>query len=117
MNLTSKELEIMSVLWGSDSPMTANDLIDTSPERTWQEVSLYTILKNLVAKGVVVVDHHVKTAGRDAKAYRATHTAAQYAVLQVNSYGVSLKEFMAAYLDGEEAKEALGEGDGRNSYK
>ena len=105
MNLTGKELEIMQVLWGSDSPMTAADIIAASPERTWQEVSVHTILKNMVAKGVVVVDHLVPTTGRSANAYKAVFTAAQCALEQVQTYGVSIEDLIsAAHQDEKYAK-------------
>ena len=107
MNLTGKELEIMRVLWGSDSPMTVSDIIAASPKRTWQEVSVHTILKNMVAKGVVVVDHLVPTTGRAAKAYKTVFTAAQYALEQVQTYGVGIGDLLSAAHEDEKYTKLL----------
>ena len=107
MNLTGKELEIMQVLWESDSPMTIADIIATSPKRTWQEISANAILKNMVEKGVVVVDHYVPTTGRSAKAYKAVFTAAQYALEQVQMYGVGFGDLLSAAHEDEKYAELL----------
>ena len=107
MNLTGKELEIMQVLWESDSPLTVADIIAASPERTWQEVSVHTILKNMVAKGVVIVDHYVPTTGRAAKAYKAVFTAAQCALKQAQAYGVGIEDLLSAAYKDEKLAERL----------
>ena len=107
MNLTDKELEIMQVLWGSDSPMTIADIIAASPKRTWQEISANAILKNMVEKGVVVVDHYVPTTGRSAKAYKAVFTAAQCALKQAQAYGVGIEEILTTAHSDEKLVECL----------
>ena len=109
MNLTDKELEIMGVLWRSDSPMTAADIVVASPDRTWQDTSIHIILKTLERKGVVAVDHLVPTSGRWAKAYKAVFTAAQCALKQAQSYGVCFLDMLSAICECEKTAKLLSE--------
>jgi len=101
MKLTDIELEIMNVLWKSELPLTASDIIAASPKRTWKETSIHVILKTLQAKSVVVVDHHVPTTGRSAKAYKVAVEKAQYLASQVLEFGVDLPELFKALVEEE----------------
>jgi predicted transcriptional regulator len=44
MRLTDKEMEIMAVLWESETAMTATEIIEVSNNRTWKESSIYIII-------------------------------------------------------------------------
>lgn len=83
MKLTDKELEIMNVLWMNEVPMVASDIIGASKDRTWQDISIHSIMKSLLMKNAVVIDHIKPTIARSAKAYKATITFEDYIAQQI----------------------------------
>jgi len=90
MKLTGKELEVMKVLWESKVPLTAAGIIEASENRTWQEKSIYSILKLLIEKKAVTTAHNKPTATKHAKTYTPTISAEKYGVLYLASMGVEL---------------------------
>ena len=80
MHLTSKELEIMALLWDSDVPMTATEIVNASENRSWKQSSIFIILKTLLAKKAVVFSHNKHTVTNVARAYKPGFTAEEYAV-------------------------------------
>ncbi|MCL1878809.1 MAG: BlaI/MecI/CopY family transcriptional regulator [Defluviitaleaceae bacterium] len=82
MKLTVKEAEIMTVLWNSESPLTTTEIIETSPNRTWQDRSIFVIMRSLLKKGAVVLDRYKPTAGKHARSYKPLITTEDY-VLEV----------------------------------
>jgi len=107
MKLTDKELEIMNVLWQSDTLMTAADIIALSPNRTWKETSIHVIMRTLQAKKAVILDSFVPTTGRPSGAYKAALTVEEYALLQVRGFGVNIVSFLEAIMDDECYVDAL----------
>ena len=96
VKLTNKELEIMNVLWDSEIPMSANDIIAVSPNRTWKDASIHVMLKSLVTKKAVGLDHHIPTTGRAAGAFRVLLSREEYVLLIANELGVEWSSLMAA---------------------
>lgn len=85
MKLTDKEMEIMSVMWSSDVPLTATEIVEASSNRTWKENSIYIIMNTLIKKGAVSLSHRKPTATNTARAYKPTITAEEYAVRYIAS--------------------------------
>ena len=80
MKLTDKELQIMAVLWGTGKPLTANEIIEASDNRTWKENSIYIIMNTLVKKGAVRLVNHKPTMTNNARAYETALTSEEYAL-------------------------------------
>jgi len=85
MKLTEKELEIMNVLWRSNGPLTASEIIAASDNRTWKEGSVYIIMKMLLKKGAVILAMHKPTVSNTARAYAPTLTSEEYIVANLAS--------------------------------
>jgi len=109
MRLTDIELEVMNILWQSGIPMTASDIIEASPGRTWKESSIHVILKTLQAKNAVLMDHYVPTTGRAAKAYKAALTTAQYVASHVLEFDIALSDLLLAIVEDEKYAEKFPE--------
>ena len=43
--LTKKELEMMNVLWQSETALTASEILKASTNRTWKDKSLHILIK------------------------------------------------------------------------
>lgn len=54
--LTKKELEMMTVLWGSDTALTASEILKASTDKTWKDKSLHILINSLLKKNLIVVD-------------------------------------------------------------
>ena len=80
MKLTGKELEIMTALWNSKTSLTTTEIIEISPNRTWQESSIFIIMNTLIKKGAAVLDTYKPTASKHARAYKPTITTEDYAM-------------------------------------
>ncbi|MCL2045879.1 MAG: BlaI/MecI/CopY family transcriptional regulator [Oscillospiraceae bacterium] len=53
MDLTPNELQIMSVLWKLNNPLTGSEILKHSVNKTWKDTSLHTLLKSLLAKKAI----------------------------------------------------------------
>lgn len=53
MELTKSEMQIMDVLWASDTPLSRSDLLERSQEKTWKDSSVHILLNGLLAKGAI----------------------------------------------------------------
>jgi len=90
MDLTKHELQFMTVLWDSDSPLTASDVLKRSTDKTWKDASLHTILNKLLKKGAIKEHGFLK----DGKAISRTFVPA-----------LSRKEYYDKLFAGHAAKE------------
>ena len=98
MKLTDVELEVMNVLWKSGESMTASDIVAASPKRTWKESSIHVILKILQEKNAVVIERYVPTTGRNAKAFKASVTKAEYVVSTIRAFDVPTQELLEVFF-------------------
>lgn len=51
--LTKSELEIMNVMWRVAEPMTRNDIISHSADKTWKDSSIHILLNSLLKKEAI----------------------------------------------------------------
>ena len=85
MRLTDKELEIMKLLWVSDEPMTATEIIKASENRTWREGSIYVLMNTLVKKKAVILKCYKPTSSNAARAYEPIVSAEEYLVANIGN--------------------------------
>ena len=99
MKLTGKETEIMSVLWKSKKPLTASEIIEITPNRTWHEGSIFAVMKRLTKKGAVTLDAFKPTAGKHARIYKPIITTEDYAmalIIGMNDLGIDIDVLVLA---------------------
>ena len=60
MELSRSEMEIMDVLWDSETPLSRSDLLMASTDKTWKDSSVHILLNGLLAKGAIREDGLVK---------------------------------------------------------
>jgi len=53
MVLTKSELEIMNVMWRTGEPMSRNDIIAQSADKTWKDSSIHILLNSLLKKEAI----------------------------------------------------------------
>ena len=60
--LTKKELEMMNVLWQSETALTASEILKASTNRTWKDKSLHILINSLLKKNLKVYARSFKPA-------------------------------------------------------
>lgn len=53
MHLTKSEQEIMGIFWVTDHPLTQSELVTACVDRSWKERSVFSMVNNLLKKGLL----------------------------------------------------------------
>jgi predicted transcriptional regulator len=86
MELTKSEMEIMDVLWESDSPLSRADLLARSEEKTWKDGSVHILLNGLLAKGAICEAGVVKRSKTYGRTFAPTMTREEYFAATIFSH-------------------------------
>lgn len=84
--LLPREEEVMKSLWAADNALSASEIANGIPNRTWPASSVQGILRNLEAKNAVKVDSITKLGKSYGRLFRPTLSANEYAVMQFERY-------------------------------
>ena len=76
--LTKKELEMMTVLWESESALTASEILKASTDRTWKDKSLHILINSLLKKNLIVVDGFKKMEKVYARSFKPAISQTDY---------------------------------------
>lgn len=83
MELTKSELEVMNVLWKAARPLSRNDIITLSVDKTWKNSSIHILLNGLLKKGAIKEAGFVKCGKTYGRLYEATIPCEEYYVENV----------------------------------
>lgn len=78
MELTKSELQIMDVLWASDTPLSRSDLLERSEEKTWKDSSVHILLNGLLGKGAIKEAGFVKRSKTYGRTFAPALTREEY---------------------------------------
>ena len=78
MELTKSEMEIMDVLWASETPLSRSDLLERSEEKTWKDSSVHILLNGLLNKGAIREAGVVKRSKTYGRTFCPTLTREEY---------------------------------------
>ena len=56
MKLTKSELEIMSVLWKAERPLSRAEILHLSKDKTWKDNSIHILLNGMLRKNAIKED-------------------------------------------------------------
>lgn len=76
--LTKKELEMMNVLWQSETALTASEILKASTNRTWKDKSLHILINSLLQKNLIVVDGFKRMEKVYARSFKPTLNQCDY---------------------------------------
>lgn len=76
--LTKKELEMMTVLWQSETALTASEILKASTNRTWKDKSLHILINSLLQKNLIVVDGFKRMEKVYARSFKPTLNQCDY---------------------------------------
>lgn len=84
--LSPKEEAAMKVLWNTDAALSASEIAERIPNRTWPASSIQSILRNLEKKNAIKVDAITKLGKSYGRLFRPTLSANEYAAMQFSRY-------------------------------
>lgn len=87
MVLTKSELELMNVIWGANRPVSRNDILALSENRSWKESSIHILLNGLLKKGAIKEDGYVKCGKTIGRLFSATISCVDYYAKEVFASG------------------------------
>ncbi|MDH6363362.1 putative transcriptional regulator [Enterococcus sp. PF1-24] len=84
--LTEKEEATMKVLWENDKPMSAAEIAEEIPNRTWPATSIQGIIKKLEKKNAIKVAKITKIGKAYGRLFVPTISANEYATMQFKRF-------------------------------
>lgn len=54
--MTKSEKQVMELLWKSDKPLSCTEIVQLSPDKTWMDSYVHSLLKSLMKKGIVKIE-------------------------------------------------------------
>ena len=86
MELTKSEMEIMDVLWSTETPLSRSDLLARSEEKTWKDSSVHILLNGLLEKGAIREAGVVKRSKTYGRTFSPTLTREEYFATTIFSH-------------------------------
>jgi len=84
--LSSKEEAAMKVMWDTDEALSASEIADRIPNRTWPASSIQSIIRSLEKKNAIEVESITKIGKSYGRLFRPTLSANEYATMQFSRY-------------------------------
>lgn len=85
ITLTKSEKEIMGLLWNTDRPLTATEIVQLTPERTWKKSYIHLLINSLIEKELIQSDTLVRTGRNFGRAFIATMSKEEFEILQITA--------------------------------
>ena len=85
-SLSAKEELAMKVLWDTDEALSASEIAEKIPNRTWPATSIQSILRGLENKNAIRVDSITKLGKSYGRLFRPVLSANEYAAMQFARY-------------------------------
>lgn len=85
ITLTKSEREIMDLLWNTDRPLTATEIVNLTPERTWKKSYIHLLINSLIDKNLIRSDTLVRTGRNFGRAFVAVDTQEEFEIRQITS--------------------------------
>lgn len=54
--MTKSERQVMELLWNSDQPLSCTEIVALSPNKTWKDSYIHSLIKSLMRKGIVKIE-------------------------------------------------------------
>lgn len=103
ITLTKSEKEIMGLLWNTNRPLTATEIVNLTPERTWKKSYIHLLINSLIEKNLIKSESLVRTGRNFGRAFVATMSEETFAVFQItngkNFSPDSIPSIISALLD------------------
>ncbi|MCD8348412.1 MAG: BlaI/MecI/CopY family transcriptional regulator [Lachnospiraceae bacterium] len=75
----------MDLLWNTDRPLTATEIVNLTPERTWKKSYIHLLINSLIDKNLIKSDTLVRTGRNFGRAFVAIDTQEEFEIRQITS--------------------------------
>ncbi len=75
----------MNLLWNIDRPLTATEIVNLTPERTWKKSYIHLLVNSLIRKQLIKSETLVRTGRNFGRAFVATMTEEEFTIHQITS--------------------------------
>ncbi len=93
----------MDLLWNTDRPLTATEIVNLTPERTWKKSYIHLLINSLLEKELIKSEALVRTGRNFGRAFSAVSTKEQFEIRQItqsrNFSQSSIKALFEALLE------------------
>lgn len=76
--LTDAELSIMNILWNRADPISANELLDLMPFKSWSSGYMHNVIRGLISKNMIKVEGLVQSRTQYARTFVTAITREEY---------------------------------------
>ena len=87
MVLTRSELEVMNVIWKAGKPVSRNDILALSENKSWKESSIHILLNGLLKKEAIKEDGFIRCGKTFGRLFSANISCETYYAEEVFSAG------------------------------
>ena len=107
--LTKSELEVMNVIWNAGKPVSRNDIISLSENKTWKDSSIHILLNGLLKKEAIREDGFVRCGKVFGRLFSPNISCEEYYAEEVFSAGgkESIPALLSALLRRDDLDDAL----------
>lgn len=84
--LSSKEEAAMKILWDTNDALSASEIAERIPNRSWPASSIQSIIRGLEKKNAIRVDSITKLGKSYGRLFRPVLSANEYAAMQFGRY-------------------------------
>lgn len=78
MEFTKSELEVMNVLWQTSRPLSRNEILTLSTNKTWKDSSIHILLNSLLKKEAIKEAGYVRTGKAFGRLYAVNISCEEY---------------------------------------
>lgn len=75
----------MDLLWNTDRPLTATEIVNLTPERTWKKSYIHLLINSLIDKNLIRSDTLVRTGRNFGRAFVAIDTQEEFEIRQITT--------------------------------
>ena len=81
--LSKSENEVMELLWNTNIPLTASEIVNQSPKKTWKTSYVHLLLNSLLKKEMIKVAGIKQTTKNFARTFEAAVTKEEYMIIEM----------------------------------
>ena len=85
MVFSKHELEVMTVFWNHDEGLTHVELLELSPQRSWKDSTIHTLINGLLHKDAIRQIGKKPSGRRFSRIFKSAMTAEEYGTTQVQN--------------------------------
>lgn len=97
MNISVSEYEILSLMWAEKRGLTAVQINELAPNKSWKDISIHLIINSMLDKGFIKAEGMVRSGKVYSRLFVPTLSPEEYSYGQVTENAAAVKNKSAVY--------------------